>query len=162
MVENVQNAINIDEHVFYSLTTSMVDDVFYVLQSGCRRSISTSNINSVIVILSNAMSLLGDEYNEALQQKMREATVGTKLFLDGSAVQKTGTEIATALNNICVSSEYPIKLRHELEEQCAEVFPTPADRVRIKSCFFEMNEMSYTFKRALNVGMEQLVATVVP
>ncbi|XP_027176461.1 conserved oligomeric Golgi complex subunit 4 [Coffea eugenioides] len=162
MVENVRKAISIDEHVFDSLTTSMVDDVFYVLQSCCRRSISTSNINSVIAVLSNAVSLLGSEYNEALQQKMREPNLGAKLFLGGSAVQKTGSEIATALNDMDVSSEYALKLRHEIEEQCAEVFPAPADRERVKSCLSELNEMSNTFKKVLNMGMEQLVATVAP
>lgn len=35
--------------------------------------------------------------------------------------KKTGTEIATALNNMDVSSEYVLKLKHEIEEQCAEV-----------------------------------------
>lgn len=121
MVENVRKAINIDEHVPDSLTTSMVDDVFYVLQSCLRRAISTSNINSVLAILSGSMSLLSNEYQEALQQKMREPNLGAKLFLGGVGVQKTGTEIATALNNMDVSSEYILKLRHEIEEQCAEV-----------------------------------------
>ncbi|KAI3796646.1 hypothetical protein L1987_39324 [Smallanthus sonchifolius] len=159
MVENVRKAIKIDEHVMDSLTTSMVDDVFYVLQSCCRRSISTSNINSVIAALSSAVSLLGGEYNDALQQKMREPNLGGKLFL-GGVVQKTGVDIATALNNIDVSSEYALKLRHEIEEQCAEVFSAPADRERIKSCLSELGEMSNGFKKALVAGLEQLVGTV--
>lgn len=121
MVENVRKAIQIDEHVPDSLTTSMVDDVFYVLQSCCRRAISTSNISSVIAVLSSAVSLLGGEFGEALQQKMREPNLGAKLFLGGVGVHKTGTEIATALNNLDVSSEYALKLRHEIEEQCLEV-----------------------------------------
>ncbi|XP_076924269.1 conserved oligomeric Golgi complex subunit 4-like [Bidens hawaiensis] len=159
MVENVRKAIKIDEHVMDSLTTSMVDDVFYVLQSCCRRSISTSNINSVIAALSSAVSLLGGEYNDALQQKMREPNLAGKLFL-GGVVQKTGVDIATALNNMDVSSEYALKLRHEIEEQCAEVFPAPADRERIKSCLSELGEMSNAFKKALVSGLEQLVGTV--
>nr|GMD36412.1 conserved oligomeric Golgi complex subunit 4 [Ipomoea batatas] len=174
MVENVRKAIKIDEHVLDSLTTSMVDDVFYVLQSCCQRSISTSNINSVIAVLSSAVSLLGGEYSEALQQKTREPNLGAKLFLGGVGVQKTGTEIATALNNMDVSSEYVLKLRHEIEEQCTEssvagrliltqrAFPAPAHRERVKSCVSELNEMSNSFKKALNVGMEQLVSTVTP
>ncbi|KAL2490214.1 Pentatricopeptide repeat-containing protein [Abeliophyllum distichum] len=162
MVENVRKAIKIDEHVPDSLTTSMVDDVFYVLQSCCRRAVSTSNINSVIAVLSNASSLLGAEYSEALQQQMREPNLGAKLFLGGVGVQKTGTEIATALNNMDVSSEYVLKLCYEIEEQCAEVFPAPVDRERVKSCLSELNEMSNSFKKALSVGMEQLVATVTP
>ncbi|GFY81568.1 hypothetical protein Acr_01g0013770 [Actinidia rufa] len=162
MMENVRKAITIDEHVPDSLTTSMVDDVFYVLQSCCRRSISTSNIHSVIAVLSSTVSLLGNECNEALQHKMREPNLGAKLFLGGVGVQKTGTEITTALNNMDVSSEYALKLRQEIEEQCTEVFPAPADRERVKSCLSELGEMSNSFKKALNIGMEQLVATVTP
>ncbi|XP_057977299.1 conserved oligomeric Golgi complex subunit 4 [Malania oleifera] len=162
MVENVRKAINIDEHVPDSLTTSMVDDVFYVLQSCCRRAISTSNINSVIAVLTGAVSLLSNEYKEALQQKMREPNLGSKLFLGGVGVQKTGMEIATVLNNMDVSSEYVLKLRHEIEEQCAEAFPAPADREKVKSCLSDFGDMSNSFKQALTAGMEQLVATVTP
>ncbi|KAK6918694.1 Conserved oligomeric Golgi complex, subunit 4 [Dillenia turbinata] len=162
MVENVRKAINIDEHVPDSLTTSMVDDVFYVLQSCCRRAISTSNINSVLAVLSGTINLLSNEYQEALQQKIREPNLGAKLFLGGVGVQKTGTEIATALNNMDVSSDYVLKLWHEIEEQCGEVFPAPADREKVKSCLSELGEMSNNFKQALNAGMEQLVATVTP
>ncbi|XP_022716417.1 conserved oligomeric Golgi complex subunit 4 [Durio zibethinus] len=162
MVENVRKAIGIDEHVPDSLTTSMVDDVFYVLQSCLRRGISTSNISSVVAVLSGASSLLNNEYYEALQQKIREPNLGAKLFLGGVGVQKTGTEIATALNNIDLSSEYVMKLKHQIEEQCAEVFPAPAEREKVKSCLSELADLSNTFKQTLNAGMEQLVATVTP
>ncbi|GLT79836.1 hypothetical protein SLA2020_513090 [Shorea laevis] len=160
MVENVRKAIMIDEHVPDSLTTSMVDDVFYVLQSCIRRAISTSNISSVVAVLSSAGSLLSNEYHDSLQQKIRELNHGAKLFLGGVGVQKTGTEIATALNNMDVSSEYVMKLKHEIEEQCAEVFPASAERERVKSCLSELGDLSNTFKQALNAGLEQLVATV--
>ncbi|KAL3652638.1 Golgi transport complex subunit 4 [Castilleja foliolosa] len=162
MVENVRKAIKFPEHVLDSLTTSMVDDVFYVMRSCCRRAISTSNISSVIAVVSSAVSLLGGEYSEALQKKMMEPNLGAKLFLGGVGVEKTGTDIATSLNNMDVSSEYALKLRHEVEEQCVEAFPAPADRERVKSCFTELNEMSNGFKKALNVGMKQLVASVTP
>ncbi|KAL9274145.1 Conserved oligomeric Golgi complex subunit 4-like protein [Drosera capensis] len=162
MVENVRKAIRIDEYAPDSLTTSMVDDVFYLLQSCCRRAISTSNINSVLAVLSGASNLLSNEYLEALQQNMREPNLGAKLFLGGAGVAKTGAEIATALNNMDVSSEYVLKLRYEIEEQCAEIFPAPADREKIKSCLSELGEMSDSFKQALNAGMEQLAATITP
>ncbi|XP_057718932.1 conserved oligomeric Golgi complex subunit 4 [Arachis stenosperma] len=162
MVENVRKAIRIDEHVPDSLTTSMVDDVFYVLQSCLRRAISTANISSVVAVLSGASSLLSNEYQEALQQKTREPNLGAKLFFGGVGVQKTGTEIATSLNNMDVSSEYVLKLKHEIEEQCAEVFPAPADREKVKSCLSELADSSNAFKQALNAGIEQLVATITP
>ncbi|KAK1315537.1 Conserved oligomeric Golgi complex subunit 4 [Acorus calamus] len=162
MVENVRKAIKIDEIAADSLTTSMVDDVFYVLQSCCRRAVSTGNANSVLAVISGAVNLLGNEYQEALQQKMREPNLGAKLFLGGVGVQKTGTEIATALNNMDVSAEYVLKLKREIEEQCAEVFPTAADREKVKSCLSELGEMCNSFKQTLNAGMEQLVSSVAP
>jgi hypothetical protein len=99
----------------------MVDDVFFVLQSCCRRAASTGSINSVLAVLGGATSLLSNEYQEALQWRTREPNLGAKLFLGGVGVQKTGGEIATALNNMDISSEYVLKLRHEIEELCAEV-----------------------------------------
>lgn len=93
MVENVRKAIRIDEHVPDSLTTSMVDDVFYVLQSCLRRAISTSNISSVIAVLSNAGSLLANDYHEALQQKIREPNLGARLFLGGIGCIKTMVDL---------------------------------------------------------------------
>ncbi|KAI9093919.1 hypothetical protein K1719_026917 [Acacia pycnantha] len=163
MVENVRKAIRIDEYVADGLTNSMVDDAFYVLQSCIRRAISTANINSVIAILSAASSLLSNEYHEALQQKIREPNVVAKsLFLGGGGVQKTGTEFAAALNNLDVSTEYVLKLKHEIEEQLAEVFSAPADRERAKSCLSELGDMSNVFNQALSAGMEQLAATITP
>ncbi|KAK4267085.1 hypothetical protein QN277_023920 [Acacia crassicarpa] len=163
MVENVRKAIRIDEYVVDGLTNSLVDDAFYVLQGCIRRAISTANINSVIAILSAASSLLSNEYHEALQQKIREPNLVAKsLFLGGGGVQKTGTEFATALNNLGVSTEYVLKLKHEIEEQLAEVFSAPADRERAKSCLSELGDMSNVFNQALSAGMEQLAATITP
>ena len=36
-------------------------------------------------------------------------------------MQKTRMDIATVLNNMDVSSEYALKLQHDIEEQCAGV-----------------------------------------
>eukprot|EP01018_Ginkgo_biloba_P012353 Gb_28119 [translate_table: standard] len=118
MMENVRKAIKIDEFTPDGLTTSMVDDVFYVLQSCCRRATSTSNVQSVLAVLNGAINLLNNEFQDALQRKTREPNVGTKLFLGGVGVSKTGTEIASALNNLDISVEYVLKLRHEIEEHC--------------------------------------------
>ncbi|KAL5213392.1 hypothetical protein ABZP36_024239 [Zizania latifolia] len=161
MVENVRKAIRIDEPVPDGLTTSMVDDVFFVLQSCCRRAASTASINSVLAVLGGAASLLSNEYQEALQWRMREPNLGAKLFLGGVGVQKTGEEIATALNNMDVSSEYVLKLCHEIEELCAEAFHAP-DQQKIKSCLSELGEISASFKKILHSGLEHLVASMAP
>ncbi|XP_039810106.1 conserved oligomeric Golgi complex subunit 4-like isoform X2 [Panicum virgatum] len=138
------------------------EEFFMVENSCCRRAASTANINSVLTVLGGATSLLSNEYQEALQWRMREPNLGAKLFLGGVGVQKTGEEIATALNNMDISSEYVLKLRHEIEELCAEVFHAPADREKIKSCLSELGDVSASFKKILHSGMEHLVASVAP
>ncbi|XP_078439743.1 conserved oligomeric Golgi complex subunit 4 [Wolffia australiana] len=162
MVENVRKAIRIDEHVPDSLTTSLVDDVFYVLQSCCHRAISTVNINSVFPILSCAMNLLGNEYHDALQQKMREQNLSAKLFVAGPAAQKTAAEFAAALNDADVSTEYVLKLRQEIEEKCAQVFPGHGDQEKVKACMAEWGEISKSLKQAVSGGLEQLAGTLTP
>lgn len=57
MVENVKKAIRIDEFTGEGVTTSMVDDVFYVLQSCCRRAVATSNVQVAAVASSPQLSV---------------------------------------------------------------------------------------------------------
>lgn len=43
-----------------------------------------------------------------------------------------------------------------------QVFPTPADREKVKTCLSELGDISTAFKQILHAGLEQLVATVSP
>lgn len=116
----------------------------------------------VIAALNYANNLLNNEFYEALQKKTREPNLVARLFVGGTGVVKVGTEVATALNNIDVSTEYVIKLKHEIEEHCTETFSAPAEREKIKSCLADIGETSTAFKQLLNTGMEQLANSVTP
>ena len=121
MSENVKKAIKIDELVVDGMTTSMVDDVFYVLRSCTRRAILTCNLESVLQIIHHTAALLNNDFSEALQQKVREPSLFLKLFSAGVASLKAGTEVSTALNNVDVSVENVGKLKHDIEEHIYEV-----------------------------------------
>eukprot|EP00250_Pteridium_aquilinum_P033733 c6169_g1_i1 orf=150-2504(+) len=162
MAENVRKAVKIDEFVADALTTSMVDDVFYVLQQCTRRSISTLNLQSVLATVNGAINLLNNEYNEALKLKLREPNLAGRLFSAGVGVVKVGTEVATALNDVDISAEYVIKLRHDLEEHCTETFAAPADRDKAKSCLTDLGETSNIFRQLLSAGLEQLANSLTP
>jgi hypothetical protein len=94
--------------------------------------------------LSGVSSLLSNEYHEAL--------LGAKLFFCGVGVQKTGTDFAAALNNMDVSSEYVLKLKHEIEEQCAEVGGI---------FFFSTFHSSYTYLKMKSVEVENMVLLMI-
>ncbi|EOA29974.1 hypothetical protein CARUB_v10013080mg [Capsella rubella] len=156
MVESVRLAIRIDMKIPDSLITSMVGDVFYLLKTSLLRAISTSNIRCVLSILSYAASLLGNDYHDALQQKLGEPHVDARLFVDEMVANNNGTENASTLNDIDVSCEYILKLNCEIEEQCSKVFtPASADHERVKSCLSKLDALANTFKQS---GLKQLVA----
>ena len=138
MSENVKKAIKIDELVADGMTTSMVDDAFYVLQSCTRRAISTSSLLSVLQIINATAVLLNNDFSEALQRKIREPSLFLKLFSGGVAQQKVGTEVSTALNNVDVSAEYVGKLKHDIEEHAFEV-SIHVNELNVAPCHYSAN-----------------------
>jgi hypothetical protein len=162
MSENVKKAIRIDELVADGMTTSMVDDVFYVLQSCTRRAISTSNLQSVLRIINHTAALLNNDFSEALERKIREPSLFLKIFSGGVAVLKAGTEASTALNNVDVSAEYIGKLKHDIEEHSFETFFGPGEREKVKSALRELEEIGNRYKHIGNQGLEQLTNSITP
>lgn len=135
MAENVAKAVRIDEVQPEAFTTSMVDDCFYILQNCARRAVSTGSMQPVLAIISAVGGVLNNEYRDALQRRLKEPNLATRLLAGatggvGAAVgvgsqpgggQKVGSDVAAALNNVDVSSEYTLKLRQEIEDLCNEV-----------------------------------------
>lgn len=67
MEENVGKAIAIDEWSADALTTSMVDDVFFILQKCGRRALATSNLQCLCAILGQINNLLSNSLRTALE-----------------------------------------------------------------------------------------------
>ncbi|BFI43089.1 hypothetical protein AXG93_1774s1140 [Marchantia polymorpha subsp. ruderalis] len=162
MEENVRKAIKIDEFVPDAQTTSMVDDCFYVLQTCSRRAVSTANSQAVLATLNHVIDILNNEYKEALLRKINLPNLAIRLFSAGVGSAKTGTEVAAALNNVDISAEYVIKLKHEIEEHCMETFAGPGEREKIKSCLSELSETSTALRQLGNGGLEQLANAIIP
>lgn len=65
--ENVGKAIAIDEWSTDALTTSMVDDVFFILQKCGRRALATGNLQCLCAILGQINNLLSNSLRTALE-----------------------------------------------------------------------------------------------
>ena len=65
--ENVGKAIAIDEWSADALTTSMVDDVFFILQKCGRRALATGNLQCLCAILGQINNLLSNSLRTALE-----------------------------------------------------------------------------------------------
>lgn len=52
----------------YALTTSMVDDVFYLLKKSAERGFSTCHVNAGCAVLNHINSVLTRDYKQVLHQ----------------------------------------------------------------------------------------------
>ena len=71
MDRNVKTAIAIDEWTPGAPITSMVDDVFFIVQKCGRRAISTGNVQSGCAVLGQVNSLLAGELRSSLDAKWK-------------------------------------------------------------------------------------------
>ncbi|CAI6007143.1 unnamed protein product [Closterium sp. NIES-64] len=167
MVENVGKAIRIDEPVPDSFTSSMVDDVFFILQNGTRRAVATSFLPAAAAVLAATAAVLRADLRDALQRRLREPNLAARLLASVAASAAAGgggseATLALALNNADVSAEYAMKLKQEAEEYSLEVFPAPADRERLKPILVDLGETSAVFRQVASTGLEQLANGIAP
>jgi len=159
MEETVGTAIHISEAAEGSLTTSMVDDVFYILKKCGRRAIASGNVQCILATLSFTANTLTNKYKEKLAQEVRGRA--TKLLADAPAeyglppAEEAGMH-AAPMNDLDVSAEYAEKLRRELEEFAMEVFSMPTDQDRIKSALSELGKAASDFSHMSKSSLEQL------
>ena len=74
--ENVEKAIAIDEWSPDALTTSMVDDVFFVLQKCGGRALAIGSLQCLCAILGQLNNLLRDSLRAALEYKWKVSPCG--------------------------------------------------------------------------------------
>ena len=77
--ENVEKAIAIDEWSPDALTTSMVDDVFFVLQKCGGRALAIGSLQCLCAILGQLNNLLRDSLRAALEYKWKVSPCGKRL-----------------------------------------------------------------------------------
>ncbi len=106
-------AIRLDEAAEGSATSSMVDDVFFVLLKAGRRAMGTGKAPSVVAILNTLNSLLSSQYRAALAAKLQVRCCGALAALwqysDGSLLSRLCCLLAaccTILNG-CVCMGVP-------------------------------------------------------
>jgi hypothetical protein len=69
--ENVEKAIRIDDFQGDVLTTSMVDDVFFILQKCGQRALASGNLQCVCAILGQLNNLLASNLRQALDSRWK-------------------------------------------------------------------------------------------
>ncbi|XP_077374714.1 conserved oligomeric Golgi complex subunit 4 [Festucalex cinctus] len=189
MRESVNKAVTMDTYEKSQLTSSMVDDCFYIVKKCISRALSSSSIDCLCAMINHANSLLESDFREVLYNKLRQGFPATTLqdiqrgvssavsLMQSSLQQgKFNTEFnidsaenakaafLVTLNNAEVCSENISTLKRNLENDCSKLFSqgaSPGDRAKIESCLSDLVNTSTKFKDLLQGGLTELNTTAI-
>ncbi|KAM7432750.1 Golgi transport complex subunit 4 [Porites harrisoni] len=158
-----------------AVTSSMVDDVFFIVQKAVRRALSSSSVDGTCAMLNHACALLSSDYRDVLTSRLKAGFPSGSIDLSGMLQGKiqvgysSTAENAAArkaflvtLNNLEVSSDNIQKLKKDLEIECDRnlALGEPA-KLKLESCLADLMNTSNIFKDLLQGGVYQLCSTAV-
>ncbi|KAJ7986154.1 hypothetical protein DPEC_G00347840 [Dallia pectoralis] len=188
MRETVIKAVAMDTYDKGQLTSSMVDDCFYIVKKCISRALSSSSIDCLCAMINHSTSVLESDFREVLYNKLRQGFPATTLqdiqrgvssavSLMQSSLQQgkfnnlgiDSAEVAKAaflvtLNNVEVCSENLTTLKRNLESDCTKLFTQGAgsgEQAKIDSCLSDLVNTSSKFKDLLQEGLMELNSTAI-
>ncbi|OCT84665.1 conserved oligomeric Golgi complex subunit 4 [Xenopus laevis] len=189
MRESVNKAVVMDTCEREQLTSSMVDDVFYIVKKCIGRALSSSSIDCLCAMINLSTTMLESDFREVLCNKLRmgfpattfqdiQRGVTSAVNLMQSSLQQgkfdtKGIEsndeakmsFLVSLNNVEVCSENIMTLKKNLENDCIKMFSQGLGgdqaKAKIDSCLSDMASVSNKFKDLLQEGLGELNSTAV-
>ncbi|XP_034948017.1 conserved oligomeric Golgi complex subunit 4 [Chelonus insularis] len=177
--ESVNKALGMDTLEQHQQTSSMVDDVFYIVKKCIRRAISSWSVDGVCAVVNMACGILEGDFSNRLKSRLRQgypagyldlaqAYNALQTSIQQGRLQTSDTEYARLmflayLNNTDVSIEYVETLSKSLVAEIDNAFPQmqQKDRDKIDSCLAGMKGVTSTLRSVIDYGMEQLRSSAV-
>lgn len=175
MEESVLKAIALDNHENGQLTSSMVDDVFFIIRKCIRRSTNTQSLDGVCAVINNAAACFENDFLSALKAPLKagypsgyidlaQAYSAIQISIQQGKLQTTSdtelakTQFLVRLNNADQCCEYMATL---VEMMCGEiptVFSgmTELDKEKLDSCMSGLRAVGDSLKAIIDFGMQQL------
>ncbi|KAI0235623.1 Conserved oligomeric Golgi complex subunit 4 [Lamellibrachia satsuma] len=174
MHEMITKAVSLDITDESSLTSSMVDDAFFIVKKCVRRALSSSSIDGVCAMLNHACSILEQDFQEVFYARLRQGMPSGfdlsqaynlvqsslqfgKLQSSDDEAQKQKMTFLTTLNNAEVSGEYIQTLKKNLEDDIAKLYGHVNEQgsAKLQSCLSDLGAVSTRFTDMLEFGFSQ-------
>ncbi|KNC47766.1 uncharacterized protein AMSG_03993 [Thecamonas trahens ATCC 50062] len=172
MNESVARAIAMDEVADDSHTSSMIDDVFYVVSKCARRSVSTFSTNSVCAMVNNINFVLSESLVPLLQSQIEAtgASLTAALEAAGKGKGKGGKDAsetvqlncAVVLNNLDQGAKYIPQLRTSIEADVADLKFAAADKAKIEMCLTDLSDSVALFESVLKEALDNVSSSLQP
>ena len=178
MSENVKLAISLDSSEQDQLTTSMLDDVFFIVKKCVGRGISSQNVDCICAVLNNAVTLLESDFLKIFQETIKAGLPNTYLDQAYSVLHSaTGAKLAVAdtdkqkqqflsyLNNAESGLEYITRLQSSIGSELSSLQSSSnlsskqADK--ISSCMTGLPAVQTKLRACLDSSLAALRTSVV-
>uniref|UniRef100_A0A7E4V961 Conserved oligomeric Golgi complex subunit 4 n=1 Tax=Panagrellus redivivus TaxID=6233 RepID=A0A7E4V961_PANRE len=160
-----------------SLTTSVLDDVFFIVRKSIRRSITSSSVDCVCAMINNGMTLLETEYLEALNSAIRagypstgwtaeayqHAQTAYNVLQHGRTVAEAGPEtqkrvFLAALNNLRASQQSVTTLsnglRDDFDHHLKQISAT--EKTKLDHSLTQFEELARKFEQTTAIAIGKL------
>ncbi|ELR57378.1 Conserved oligomeric Golgi complex subunit 4 [Bos mutus] len=189
MRETVNKAVALDTYEKGQLTSSMVDDVFYIVKKCIGRALSSSSIDCLCAMINLATTELESDFRDVLCHKLRMGFPATTLQdiqrgvtsavsimhsslqqgkFDTKGIESTDEaklSFLVTLNNVEVCSENISTLKKTLESDCTKLFSQGIGgeqaQAKFDSCLSDLAAVSGKFRDLLQEGLTELNSTAI-
>jgi hypothetical protein len=165
---SIETAIAIDEPVAGSLTTSLVDDAFFVVLSSCRRALATRSLQPACATISHAISLVSGQVRAALAaalspgaQRVSLNAPGAVAVMGDEAEREAEVERHTrAMNNVVTAAAYVTTLQGTLRQEGAAAFPRAEDTERLEMVLSDLSKAGSDMLQLSGRAVDNLAAAL--
>ncbi|KAL4657066.1 conserved oligomeric Golgi complex subunit 4 [Arapaima gigas] len=171
MRESVNKAVAMDSYEKGQLTSSMVDDCFYIVKKCISRALSSSNIDCLCAMINHATSVLESDFREVLYNKLRQGFPATTLQDIQRGVSSAVSLMQSSLqqgkfNTLGIESADEAKASFLVSNDCTKLFSQgfgsgEQAQGKTDSCLSDLVSTSSRFKDLLQEGLTELNSTAV-
>uniref|UniRef100_A0A8C7GVR0 Conserved oligomeric Golgi complex subunit 4 n=1 Tax=Oncorhynchus kisutch TaxID=8019 RepID=A0A8C7GVR0_ONCKI len=178
MRETVSKAVAMDTYEKGQLTSSMVDDCFYIVKKCISRALSSSSIDCLCAMINHSTSVLESDFREVLYNKLRQGFPATTLQDIQRGVSSAVSLMQSSLqqgkfNNLGIDSAEVAKAAFLMmtfsplslsQSDCSKLFTQGAgsgEQAKIDSCLSDLVNTSSKFKDLLQEGLTELNTTAI-
>uniref|UniRef100_A0A3Q3MTN4 Conserved oligomeric Golgi complex subunit 4 n=1 Tax=Mastacembelus armatus TaxID=205130 RepID=A0A3Q3MTN4_9TELE len=167
MRESVNKAVAMDTYEKGQLTSSMVDDCFYIVKKCISRALSSSSIDCLCAMINHANSVLDSDFREVLYNKLRQGFPATTLQDIQRGVSSAVSLMQSSLqqgkfNTLGIESTENAKAA--FLNDCSKLFSQgggSGEQAKIESCLSDLVNTSTKFKDLLQEGLTELNTTAI-
>ncbi|XP_064640478.1 conserved oligomeric Golgi complex subunit 4-like [Lineus longissimus] len=180
MKEMVNKAVQMDNVDDGQLTSSMVDDAFFIVKKCVRRAMSSSSVDGVCAMLNHSSAILEQDFLEVLYSRLRSGFPSGfdfsqaynlvqssiqqgKLQTQSSDTEKAKATFLVTLNNAAVTSEFIQTLKTNLEGEINKLYGgvNEQSKAKLTSCLTDLGFISNKLKDVTNFGFDQLTNSAI-